>query len=124
MFLTLAASFGANLGINDIVAGVCQTDFNEYFDCRRNTIDAQQLALTLGLGVGDIRIHTPLMYLTKAETWKLAKELNCLDIIINETLTDYNGDLTMNEWGMGTNNNAATKLRLEGFYEAKNKGWI
>jgi 7-cyano-7-deazaguanine synthase len=64
------------------------------------------------------------MYLTKAETWKLAKELNCLDVIINDTLTDYNGDLTMNEWGMGINDNPATKLRLNGFYEAKTKGWI
>jgi len=83
-----------------------------------------QQVLSLAYGSGDFRIHTPLMYINKAETWKLAKELNCLDIIIKETLTDYNGDLTMNEWGMGINNNPATKLRVEGFYEAKNKGWI
>lgn len=124
LFLTVASSYGANLGINDIITGVCQTDYSGYPDCRRNTIDAMQLALSLGVGINDIRIHTPLMYLDKSETWKLANELNCLDVIINDTLTDYNGDETMNEWGMGVNNNPATELRVKGFYEAKQKGWI
>ena len=124
LFLTVASSYGSNLGITDIVTGVCQTDYSGYPDCRRNTIDAMQLALSLGIGIGDIRIHTPLMYLNKAETWKLAKELNCLDVIINDTLTDYNGDLTKNEWGYGVNNNPATELRVKGFYEAKEKNWI
>lgn len=124
LFLTIASSYGAKLGINDIITGVCQTDYSGYPDCRRNTIDAMQLALSLGIGINDIRIHTPLMYLDKAETWKLAKELDCLDIIINDTLTDYNGDETMNEWGMGINNNPATELRVKGYYEAKQKGWI
>lgn len=124
LFLTIAASYAAEKGIQDIVTGVCQTDYSGYPDCRRNTIDAVQLALSLGIGIGDIRIHTPLMYLTKAETWKLAKELGCLDIIINDTLTDYNGNEKMNEWGMGENNNPATELRMKGYYEAKEKGWI
>ena len=124
LFLTIAASYGATKGINDIVTGVCQTDFSGYPDCRRNTIDAQQLTLTLGIGIGDIRIHTPLMYLNKAETWKIAKDLNCLDVIINDTLTDYNGSMIKNEWGYGENNNPATNLRVKGFYEAKQKGWI
>ena len=124
LFLTIAASYGASLGINDIITGVCQTDYSGYPDCRRNTIDAQQLALTLGIGIGDIRIHTPLMYLDKAETWKLANDLGCLDIIINDTLTDYNGSEIMNEWGRGVNNNPATELRVKGYYEAKEKGWI
>tara|TARA_R110000868_G_scaffold81874_1_gene231601 strand:+ start:1094 stop:1711 length:618 start_codon:yes stop_codon:yes gene_type:complete len=124
LFLTIAASYGASLGINDIITGVCQTDFSGYPDCRRNTIDAQQLTLTLGIGIGDIRIHTPLMYLDKAETWKMAKDLNCIDVIINDTLTDYNGNETMNEWGMGVNNNPATELRVKGYHEAKQKNWI
>lgn len=124
LFLTIASSYGASLGITDIVTGVCQTDFSGYPDCRRNTIDAMQLALSLGIGIGDIRIHTPLMYLSKAETWKLAKELGCLDIVIKDTLTDYNGNMTVNEWGYGENNNPATALRVKGFYEAKENGWI
>jgi 7-cyano-7-deazaguanine synthase len=124
LFLSIAGSYASELKINDIVTGVCQTDYSGYPDCRKISIDAMQQVLSLAYGSGDFRIHTPLMYINKAETWKLAKELNCLDIIIKETLTDYNGDLTMNEWGMGINNNPATKLRVEGFYEAKNKGWI
>ena len=66
LFLTIAASFGAERGINDIITGVCQTDYSGYPDCRRTTIDATQLMLSLGMGIGDVRVHTPLMYLTKA----------------------------------------------------------
>lgn len=124
LFLTIAGAYCAEIGANDIVTGVCQTDYSGYPDCRRTTIDAMQTTLSLGLGAGDIRIHTPLMYLTKAETWKLANELNCLNVIINDTLTDYNGNQTMNEWGMGVNDNPATSLRVKGFYEAKEKQWI
>ncbi len=124
LFLTIAASYSAAFGIKDIVTGVCQTDYSGYPDCRRTTMDAMQTALSLGIGVGDMRIHTPLMYLTKAETWKMAKDLGCLDVIINDTLTDYNGDMTMNEWGRGVNNNPATELRVKGYFEAKEKGWL
>lgn len=124
LFLTIAGSYAAELKINDLITGVCQTDYSGYPDCRKNTIDAMQLSLSLGLGNNDMRIHTPLMYLTKAQTWKLAKELNCLDVIINDTLTDYNGSEIMNEWGKGFNNNPSTDLRVKGFYEAKKNNWI
>lgn len=124
IFLSIAGAYAGQVGANDIVAGFCQTDFNGYPDCRRSTMDAMQLSLTLGLGIDDVRINTPLMYLSKAETWKMAKELNCIDIIIRDTITDYNGDDTFNEWGMGIDNNPATKLRKEGYFEAKERGWI
>jgi len=124
LFLTIAASYGAELGVNDIIIGVCQTDFNGYPDCRRTTIDSLQTTLSLGMGNNDYRIHTPLMYLSKEETWRLAKKLNCLDIIINDTLTDYDGDMTKNEWGYGKATNPATKLRVEGYYKAKKNKWI
>jgi 7-cyano-7-deazaguanine synthase len=124
LFLTIAASMGAELGIQDIVTGVCQTDYSGYPDCRKSTIDSLQTTLSLGMGAGDYRIHTPLMYLNKAETWKMAKELNCLDIIIDYTMTDYNGSLTKNEWGYGDIDNPATALRAKGYYEAKQNNWI
>jgi len=124
LFLSIAGSYASDLGINDLIIGVCQTDYSGYPDCRRTSIDAMQNVLSLAYGNGDFRIHTPLMYINKAETWKLAKDLGCLDVIINDTLTDYNGNQNMNEWGMGINNNPATELRVKGFYEAKKNNWI
>lgn len=124
LFLSIAASYAAAFEANDLVTGVCQTDYSGYPDCRRVTMDAMQNTISLGYGIGDFRIHTPLMYLDKAETWKLAKDLGILEIIINETMTDYNGDMTRNEWGFGKRDNPATELRAKGFYEAKEKGWL
>jgi 7-cyano-7-deazaguanine synthase len=129
LFLTVAASYGYNLGISDIITGVCQTDYSGYPDCRKTFIDAQSVALSLALNK-DIQIHAPLMFLTKAETWKLASDLgkqlgiDCVEIIRTKTLTDYNGDTTMNEWGMGVENNPASILRAKGYREAKQNGWI
>lgn len=124
LFLSIAGSYAAEIGANDVITGVCQTDYSGYPDCRRTTIDAIQNVLSLGYGNGDYRIHTPLMYLTKAETWKLAKDLGILEVIVNETLTDYDGDMTQNEWGKGNENNPASELRMKGYYEAKAKGWL
>jgi len=123
LFLTLAAAKGYEQGISDIVTGTCQTDFSGYPDCRRRFIDAQQLAVSLALDT-DIRIHTPLMYLTKAETWKMAKDLGCLEIVIDYSMTDYNGSKTKNEWGFGDIDNPATALRAKGYFEAKQNAWI
>lgn len=122
-FLSIAAGLAYNRDISDLVIGACQTDYSGYPDCRRRFVDAMQVSLSLGLD-RDIRIHTPLMYLTKAETWKLAAELGCLEIIRTKTLTDYNGDLTENEWGYGKLDNPASLLRAKGYAEAKEKGWV
>jgi 7-cyano-7-deazaguanine synthase len=123
LFLTIAGIYAKSLDVTDLITGTCQMDFQDYPDCRRKFIDSIQLTLTLGMDI-DFRIHTPLMYLTKAETWRMAKELDILDIIINDTMTDYNGSDILNEWGYGVNDNHATQLRVEGYYEAKEKNWI
>ncbi|GIV03609.1 MAG: 7-cyano-7-deazaguanine synthase [Fimbriimonadales bacterium] len=124
LFLTIAAGYGYTREIYDLVGGMCQTDYSGYPDCRRVFIDSQQTTLSLALG-HDIRIHTPLMYLTKAETWKLAAELGVLDIVREYSHTDYNGDrTTFNEWGYGKLDNPASILRAQGYEEAKAKGWI
>jgi len=124
LFLSIAASFCGTVGSTDIITGVCQTDYSGYPDCRKVTVSALENTLSLGMGMGDFIIHTPLMYLTKAETWRMAKELGCLEVIIKETVTDYNGDMTENEWGFGKADNPASVLRKNGFYEAKQNGWI
>lgn len=123
LFLSIASAYAFNNKALDIITGTCQTDFSGYPDCRRVFIDSMQTSITLALAT-DIRIHTPLMYMDKAWTWKLANDLGILDIIINDTMTDYNGSKKMNEWGMGDENNPATELRVKGYYLAKERGWL
>jgi len=124
LFLTIAASFAAEHNINDLVIGVCETDYSGYPDCRQTTINAMAVTLSLGMGCGDFRIHTPLMYLTKAETWRMAEGMGITDIIVRDTMTDYDGDETLNYWGRGKLNNPASVLRKNGYDEAVAKGYI
>ena len=124
LFLTLAAGHAYNRQIADLVGGMCQTDFSGYPDCRRVFVDSMVTSLSLAMDF-DLRIHTPLMYLTKAETWKLAAEMGIIEIVREMTHTDYNGDRsTLNEWGYGKLDNPASILRAKGYEEAKAKGWI
>jgi len=128
LFITLAASFGFNLGISDIVTGICQTDYSGYPDCREDFRQSIEHTLSLALDK-KINVHAPLMFLTKAETWQFARALSdektdVVEIVRRLTLTDYNGDRTMNEWGMGKLDNPASELRAKGYFEAKEKGWI
>lgn len=124
LFLTLAAAHAYNRDIFDLVGGMCQTDYSGYPDCRRVFVEAIETSLSLAMEC-DLRIHTPLMYLTKAETWKLASELDIVEIIRTETHTDYNGDRsTLNDWGYGKLDNPASELRAKGYNEAKANGWI
>lgn len=124
LFLTIAASYAYLRQIYDLVGGMCQTDYSGYPDCRRVFVDSMQTTGTLALDK-DIRIHTPLMYLTKAETWKLANDLRVLDIVREYSHTDYNGDRSnYNEWGYGKLDNPASIIRARGYEEAKEKGWL
>lgn len=124
VFLTVAISHAYTLGITDVVGGMCQTDYSGYPDCRRVFVDSLQTTMSLALEK-DVRIHTPLMYLTKAQTWKLAYELGILDVVRDLSHTDYNGDRsTYNEWGYGKLDNPASILRAKGYNEAKEKGWL
>jgi len=123
LFLTVAASLAKHLNINNLIMGASQADQDEYPDCRPEFLSVMEAALSSGLGF-NINIHTPLIKSNKAETWKMAKDLNCLDVIINHTLTDYNGNTDMNEWGMGKLDNHASEERAKGFYEAKKLNWI
>tara|TARA_R100001443_G_scaffold3945_1_gene11911 strand:- start:28804 stop:29469 length:666 start_codon:yes stop_codon:yes gene_type:complete len=123
LFLTVATTYAFNNGIKNIITGTCQTDYSGYPDCRQVFINSLSVSLSLALDT-DIKIHTPLMYLDKAQTWKLAKDLDCLDVIIKDTMTDYNGSQKMNEWGRGELDNPASELRAKGYYKAKENGWL
>jgi len=108
IFLTLAAVLARSLGISDIVTGVSQTDFSGYPDCRDTFIRSLNATLNLAMEEQFI-IHTPLMWLDKAQTWQLADELGALEIVRNETLTCYKGIK-----GTGCGNCPSCKLRNEG----------
>ncbi len=124
VFLSLATSWAFTRNISDLVGGMCQADYSGYPDCRRVFVDSLQTTMTLALDK-DIRIHTPLMYLSKAEAWKMAKDLDVLEIVRDMSHTDYNGDrTTYNEWGYGKLDNPASVLRAKGYEEAKAKGWL
>lgn len=124
-FLSIAGVYAANHDLQNIVAGMCQTDYSGYPDCRAEFINAMNVSLDLALFPKALQIFTPMMNLTKAETWKMAAELNVLQKIIEHTHTDYNGNREQrNEWGYGTLDNAASRIRAEGWEEAKSQGWV
>lgn len=107
-FLSIAAVYARELGIHHLIAGVSQTDFSGYPDCRDAFV--KSLNVTLNLAMDDtFVIHTPLMWIDKAETWALADELGVLDLIRQETLTCYNGIK-----GDGCGECPACTLRREG----------
>ena len=108
-FLSIAAVFAREHGINHLVTGVSQTDFSGYPDCRDSFIRSLNVTLNLAM-VEQFVFHTPLMWIDKAETWALADELGVLDIIRNDTLTCYNGIP-----GDGCGHCPSCTLRREGY---------
>ncbi|HUO89477.1 MAG TPA: 7-cyano-7-deazaguanine synthase QueC [Rhizomicrobium sp.] len=117
LFLIAAAALAYRRGISDLVGGMCETDFSGYPDCRDDTIKATARALSLGLD-RETRIHTPLMWLDKAATWRLAEELGgqpLVDLIVRETVTCYAGDPTPHGWGKGCGRCPACDLRARGY---------
>ena len=89
-FISIAAVHAREIGAFDLVTGVSQTDFSGYPDCRDSFIRSLNVTLNMAMEEQFI-IHTPLMWIDKAETWKLADDLGVLDVIRHRTLTCYNG---------------------------------
>lgn len=90
LFLLYTAIYAKGQGITDIITGVCETDFSGYPDCRDVFIKSMNVTLNLAMDYS-FNIKTPLMYLTKAQTWQLADELGALDYIRQHTHTCYMG---------------------------------
>jgi len=118
MFLTLAAAIAWRRGVTVLVGGMCETDYSGYPDCRRETLDAQELTLARGLDK-PFKIDTPLMWLDKSETWDMAMQLGgqaLVDIVIEESHTCYKGDRSQRHvWGYGCNDCPACDLRAKGY---------
>jgi len=118
MFFCFAGALAYRRGARHLVAGMCETDFSGYPDCRDDTIKAMQLALGLGMD-RRVVIHTPLMWIDKAATFALAHAIGgkaFIDLLVEETHTCYLGDRShRHAWGYGCGECPACRLRAEGF---------
>ena len=118
LFLTLAAAVGYRRGLKHIFGGMCETDYSGYPDCRDDTIKAMQLALNLGMDSRFV-LETPLMWIDKAETWRLAETLGgkaLVELILEETHSCYLGARDVrHEWGYGCGTCPACRLRADGW---------
>lgn len=90
LFLLYAAIYAKSQNIHDIFVGVCETDFSGYPDCRDVFVKSMNVTLNLAMAY-DFNIHTPLMWLTKKETWALADQLGAFEYVRNHTHTCYLG---------------------------------
>ena len=118
LFLTFAAALAYRRGLRPLVGGMCETDYSGYPDCRDDTLKALQVALNLGMERRFV-LHTPLMWLDKAATWRLAHALGgeALVALVREaTHTCYLGDRThRHDWGYGCGTCPACDLRRRGW---------
>jgi 7-cyano-7-deazaguanine synthase len=118
LFLAFAGALAYRRGIKIIIGGMCETDFSGYPDCRDDTIKAMQLALNLGMDARFV-LETPLMWLDKAATWRLAEKLGgkaLIELIIESTHTCYLGERgKRHDWGYGCGDCPACRIRADGF---------
>jgi 7-cyano-7-deazaguanine synthase len=118
IFFAFAGALAYRRGARHIVAGMCETDYSGYPDCRDETVKAMQVALSLGLDKR-IAIHTPLMWVDKAGTFAMADDLAgqpFLDVVVEDTHSCYLGDRThWHDWGFGCGSCPACQLRAQGY---------
>lgn len=117
MFFTIAHAYAQKQGLEHIITGINQTDYSGYPDCRIEFIESLEKSLNIGSEL-NIIFKYPLIKLTKAETFVLAKEEGILDIVLEDSHTCYNGDRTIkHDWGYGCDNCPACDLRKQGWLE-------
>jgi 7-cyano-7-deazaguanine synthase len=122
VFLSFAAALAYRRGLKHLVAGMCETDYSGYPDCRDDTLKAMQLALNLGMDRRFV-VHTPLMWIDKAATFALAEDIGgtaLFNLVIEETHSCYQGDRSRrHDWGYGCGECPACQLRADGFLRFK-----
>ena len=120
IFLCYASSYAYSIGADTIISGVGQADYSGYPDCRESTLDALETAVNLGME-SSLKFLSPLMELSKAQTFKLAYDLGgkaFLDMIVEKTHTCYEGNRkVLHEWGYGCGKCPSCLLRKKGFEE-------
>ncbi|OYU25854.1 MAG: 7-cyano-7-deazaguanine synthase QueC [Burkholderiales bacterium PBB2] len=120
LFLSFAATLAYRRGASVLVGGMCETDYSGYPDCRDNTLKALQVALSLGLDT-PMTLETPLMFITKAQTWALTESLGGTalnELVIEHTHTCYLGERSQRHaWGYGCGSCPACELRARGHEE-------
>lgn len=114
IFLSFAASYAEVIGAQDIFLGVSEVDYSGYVDCRQEFIDAMENAINLGTVCAveegkKIKIHAPLVHMSKADEIKLGIELG---VDYGLTWTCYRGE----KLACGTCDSCS--LRLKAFEEA------
>ncbi|HVK94123.1 MAG TPA: 7-cyano-7-deazaguanine synthase QueC [Noviherbaspirillum sp.] len=118
LFMTVAATLAYRRGLDVLVGGMCETDFSGYPDCRDDTMKALQVTLNLGMATR-LKVETPLMWIDKAATWRMAHELGgqaLLDLIRTDTHTCYLGERgVLHDWGYGCGQCPACALRARGY---------
>ncbi len=118
LFLSLAAAYAYQLGVNNLIGGMSETDYSGYPDCREGFLQAAEIAINLAIDK-KINIYTPLLFLTKSETWLLAERYKGLQMIIDDTHTCYEGNRQFkNVWGYGCGSCPSCILRAKGYFEA------
>ncbi len=118
LFYSLSAAYAYDKKIENIVSGVCQTDYSGYPDCRNETIKSLEKSINLGMEK-NYKFYTPLMWKDKSEIWQMAKDIggqDYLNFIIKNTNTCYKGDRKkFNPWGYGCGKCPACLLRAKGW---------
>jgi 7-cyano-7-deazaguanine synthase len=122
VFFAFAGALAYRRNAKHIVAGMCETDYSGYPDCRDDTLKAMQIALNLGMDRRFV-IHTPLMWIDKAATFALAHAIGgdgFVELLVEDTHTCYLGDRSQrHDWGYGCGSCPACRLRSDGFAKWK-----
>jgi 7-cyano-7-deazaguanine synthase len=124
IFFSFAGALAYRRGARHIVAGMCETDYSGYPDCRDDTIKAMQVALGLGMD-RRVTIHAPLMWVDKAATFAMAEDIGGADLlalVVEDSHSCYLGDRTRRQvWGYGCGACPACQLRAQGFAKFMNR---